>query len=286
MYAVPSRAHSKVRSAAGVRLSEPVNWKVATLFGSTERGPLVTDVFGATWSGPSWTFHTYVAGCSSTTPSGLVAWTWNSCSPLSTTQAAAGDVQRRNSAPSKEHSNVEPCWSAPKTKTAFSLVLGGCGGVPSSTRPAGPEVKVVTGAATTVQLLGRGRRVRVAGQVDRPHAQGVLAGQQALHRLGRRARLERQAVHGALERERQWAGVAKWSSPVNTKSAGVSSPILAGGPERISVEGAAVSAVIVHVWTAAGPTLPSTGLFGSSGSVSSMARTSNLCGPGASSTSW
>jgi hypothetical protein len=285
LYAVPSRAHSKVRSAAGVRLSEPVNSKVATLFGSTERGPSVTEVFGATWSGPSWTFHTYEAGCSSTTPSGLVARTRNSCSPFSTTQYAAGEVQRRKSAPSSEHSNVDPGWSAPKTKTAFSLVLGGCGGVPSSTRPAGPELMLVTGAATTVQL-------RVAG-VGSAFPARSIARTRSVCSPGSRPCTDSGDWHGSngrLSTEHSKvsdsSGVAKWSLPVNTKSAGVSSPILAGGPERISVDGAAVSAVIVHVWTAGGPTLPSTGAFGSSGSVSSMARTSNLWGPGASSASW
>jgi hypothetical protein len=42
---------------------------------------------------------------------------------------------------------------------AFSLVLGGVNGPPSTTRPAGPDVIVVTGTGTTV-------RTRVAGVVS------------------------------------------------------------------------------------------------------------------------
>jgi hypothetical protein len=57
LYAVPSRAHSKVRFCGAVRLSLPVNSKVATLSGSTAGGVDVIVVLGPVVSGPSSTFH-------------------------------------------------------------------------------------------------------------------------------------------------------------------------------------------------------------------------------------
>ena len=55
LYAVPSSAHSKVRSPA--RLSVPVNSNVATVRTSTAGGFDVISVFGGVVSGPSSTFH-------------------------------------------------------------------------------------------------------------------------------------------------------------------------------------------------------------------------------------
>ena len=59
LYAVPSSAHSNVRFSGAVRLSLPVNSKVATL--SRRRPPAGSDVivvFGPMMSGPSSTFQT------------------------------------------------------------------------------------------------------------------------------------------------------------------------------------------------------------------------------------
>src|SRR5687768_4586600 len=61
-----------------------------------------------------------------------------------------------NSAPSSEHSKVEPGWFAEKTKIALSTRLGVAGGLLLMICPAEPEVIVVIGAAMTV-------KVRVAG---------------------------------------------------------------------------------------------------------------------------
>src|ERR687895_1592343 len=73
-------------------------------------------------------------------PSGFVARTWNSWLPSLSIVVAYGDVHGAKSAPSSEHSNVEPGWSALKSKLTASVVLV----------EAGPFVIVVNGAATTV----------------------------------------------------------------------------------------------------------------------------------------
>ena len=54
---VESSAHSKLRSAAGVRLSEPVKVKSATWSSVPLAGPEVMVVFGSVTSGPSSTTH-------------------------------------------------------------------------------------------------------------------------------------------------------------------------------------------------------------------------------------
>ena len=102
---------------------------------------------------------------------------------------------------------------------------------------------------------------------------------------------EAQASHGRLS---TWhsnssihGGVAL-SVPNHSNSASVS-PVRAGGLTVMPVPGGVVSGADVHSWTSGdGSTLPSkSGLFGSgiSGSKMSFARTSNRCGPGASSKS-
>jgi hypothetical protein len=202
---------------------------------------------------------------------------------LSTTQNACGDVQRLKSAPSSEHSNVEPGWSAENTKIAFSLLLGGVNEAPSITRPDGPEVIVVAGAGTTVI-------VRVAGVVSWLPARSTER-IRIVCSPGSRPWKDSGDVHcsnGALSTEHSnviiRSGVAL-SEPMNSKSAGVSGLIRAGGAVTIPVVGGVVSAVIVHVYRAGvGSMLPSKfGLFGStiSGSAASIARTSNVCSPGA-----
>ena len=50
-----------------------------------------------------------------------MARTWNSCVPSSTVKNTAGETHGAHSAPLKEHSNVEPGWSATNEKTAVSL---------------------------------------------------------------------------------------------------------------------------------------------------------------------
>jgi hypothetical protein len=56
-YAVPSRAHSNVRAAAGVRLSLPPNSNVATVSADDESGAEVILVSGGEVSVPSSTDH-------------------------------------------------------------------------------------------------------------------------------------------------------------------------------------------------------------------------------------
>ncbi len=57
LYAVPSRAHSKVRSGESVRLSLPVKEKVAISLGLGLVGAEVMVVLGGVTSGPSSTTH-------------------------------------------------------------------------------------------------------------------------------------------------------------------------------------------------------------------------------------
>src|SRR5918992_4861701 len=54
---VESRAHSKVRSAAGVRLSLPLNVKVATVSSVPFSGPVTNWELGSVVSALSWTSH-------------------------------------------------------------------------------------------------------------------------------------------------------------------------------------------------------------------------------------
>jgi hypothetical protein len=56
-YDRPSSAHSNVSRCAGVRLSEPVNWNVATESSVDALGPAVTVVSGRVASGPSSVRH-------------------------------------------------------------------------------------------------------------------------------------------------------------------------------------------------------------------------------------
>ena len=101
----PRRRASTRSVTSPTRLSVPANVKVAIVSESTSGGLERICVVGGTVSGPSSMTHSYSAGGSSTTSSGFVARTSNSCVPLSSgPQTACGEVQGRKSAPSSAHS--------------------------------------------------------------------------------------------------------------------------------------------------------------------------------------
>jgi hypothetical protein len=103
----------------------------------------------------------------------------------------------------------------------------------------------------------------------------VLTSLQALHALGRVARLERSAVDGALEGELQLGSgvVGAGERELDVGVTGVVNRVVSGG---------VVSATDVQLWLAGvGSTLPSNVEFGSTGSALSLARTSKVCSPGA-----
>jgi hypothetical protein len=145
----------------------------------------------------------------------------------------------------------------------------------------GPPVIVVTGGATIVH-------VRVAGV---PSVLPARSTERTLNVCSPGSRLsvcgESHGSNGRPSTEHSNAssrsGVAL-SEPKNSNVASAS-PVRSGGPERIPVPGVTASATAVHVWTAGvGSTLPSKFGFdgsGTSGSASSIARTSNVCSPGA-----
>src|SRR5918999_4974232 len=183
---------------------------------------------------------------------------------------------------------------------AWSLSLGGTNAPPSTTRPAGPDEIVVTGAGTTLKLMITGvrstfstrstaRMRNVCGPGSRPSSDsGEL---QDSHR-------PESSWHSNVTSS---CGVAL-SEPVNATSStskrgagttgisgsgGFCEPTVAGSPLTSVVTGGVVSAVIVQVYVAGvGSTLPSKFGFGEPGlsvrgSAMSRARTSKVCCPGA-----
>ena len=106
-----------------------------------------------------------------------------------------GSKQGRTS-PSSQHSYVEPGSLERNVKAAVVL----------SVSSAGPDRISVTGGPSTVQVARVRRRVDVAGRVDRPHLQDVLAGIEPRQLERRRAVAEARAVEAALERRADLAG--------------------------------------------------------------------------------
>ena len=203
-----------------------------------------------------------------------------------TANATYGDVQGANSAPSTAHSNVASGSSAVKVKTACSSVLGAGGPCwPGRMRPAGPEVIVAVGAETISHRRSAGVGSTLpAMSTARIRNRWVPGSSETVSG-------ELQGSNGPLLIEHsnstRCAGVAL-SEPKNSNVASVSA-VRPLGPAVMPVPGGLTSSAEVQVWTTGdGSTLPSnSGLPGSgnSGSNMSRARTSNRCGPGASSKS-
>src|SRR5688500_14758397 len=144
LYAVPSSAHWNVRSNG--RLSVPSNVKSATCSIVGLAGPVRIRVFGGVTSGPSSTCHSWMAGGSSTTPSGFVARTANSYMPFTSVKYTAGELHGAHSATLNERLNVVKGWSAVKMTLAASL----------SRKTPGVDASVVTSAGTTANAISAG----------------------------------------------------------------------------------------------------------------------------------
>src|SRR5688572_513233 len=125
LYAVPSRAHWKVRLNGRLSVPSKVNSATRSVVGLA--GPVRMFVFGGVVSGPSSTSHSYTAGGSSITPSGFVARTSSSYVPFSRVKNTCGEVHDAHSAPLKAHSNVEPGWLDMNVKRAVSASLNAGG---------------------------------------------------------------------------------------------------------------------------------------------------------------
>lgn len=205
--------------------------------------------------------------------------------PLSSIRNWSGEEQGANSAPFSEHSNVDPAWSASKTKVAASDVPGIAGDWPSTICPAGPVVIVVTGAGTTVQVSTAGVSAsRLPARSTARIRSSWAPGSRPVTVTG-----DSHAANGSPSTEHSKlsirTGVAL-SVPKNATTASVSCPMVAGRPApEMPVPGGVVSATLAQVYVAGvGSTLPSnSGLFGSgnAGSTASIARTSKVCSPGA-----
>ena len=153
-------------------------------------------------------------------------------------------------------------------------------------RPAGPELKVVIGGATS-------SHVRVAGDGSTFPARST-ARTRKVCMPGSRPETSPGESHGSQSGKlstrhsySSWRIGVALSVPVNSnRDSGrpTFSPLF--GPEKMAVPGGEVSLVIVHVCDTGGPALPSaSGTFGFSiaGSKLSTARTWKVCWPGLSS---
>src|ERR671914_1130162 len=248
-YPCPSSAHSNTSCAGGVRLSVPVNWKVATESSVDAGGPEVIVVSGRVPSGPSAASHSYLVGGSwtigspSTVRRSLTPRTANSCSPSLTANATYGDVHGSNSAPSTAHSNVAFGSSAVKVKTACSSVLGAGGPCwPGRMRPDGPDVISATGADTISHMRSAGVGSTLpAMSTARIWKRWVPGSSESVSG-------ELHGSNGPLLTEHsnstRCPGVAL-SVPKNSNVASVS-PVRPLGPEVMPVPGGLVSSVIVH----------------------------------------
>ena len=131
----PSSAHSNV---------EP-NWleakvNVAVVLVVPSAGPVSTVVSGAVASAGASTVQVNSAGCSSSRPCGLVAWTASVYSPPPPTSKVERRLAGHHGAAVSEHSYVAPAWSAANVKAAAVVADGSAGVV----------VNVVTGGPITV----------------------------------------------------------------------------------------------------------------------------------------
>jgi hypothetical protein len=163
--------------------------------------------------------------------------------PDSTSQAAYGELQGANSAPSSAHSNVPSGWSEVNVKIARSCVLGaGEPDWPGRMRPCGPDVIAASGAPTISQVRSAGvgstlpamsvERIR---NVCAPGSSEIVSG--VLHGSNGRPSTE----HSNSIR---WPGVAL-SVPKNSNVASVS-PVRPLGPAAMPVPGGLSSCVDVH----------------------------------------
>jgi hypothetical protein len=146
------------------------------------------------------------------------------------------EAQARNSAPSSEHSKVEPTWLEVKVKVAvLEVVVAGSGGTdaPIEVRPEPTTSNVYEAGEASAFRLGSTARTRtVCWPASSPANSATLSG-------GAPAQSVNSGSLSSLHSK-----VASDSLLVKLNAAGVPSPILAGGLAAIVVSGAVWSSTV------------------------------------------
>ena len=132
----PSIWHSNVPDSSEVNSKVGVCVPITSL----SAGPLVMVVSGSSVS----TVKLFSAGVGSVLPAWSVAWTAKVCGPSANGPVLAGLEQEVNTAPSTEHSKVEPPSLEENSKVGEASLVG----------PEGPSSIVVSGGTvSTVKVL-------------------------------------------------------------------------------------------------------------------------------------